>query len=127
MDDDTQISTPKRIGQLPGPLARRIHQTKARCQYEDVKERIREGVNKCRVRDGFPPYTPSRFGLKLKPYMDGVKLMPQKLMRLYRLEGNCREAERCGFGYSKSFECAMTEARKESTKEGARAQMQLFF
>lgn len=110
MSDDT--STAKRFGQLGSPLARKRAQAKARGEYEDVKERIRERVNECRKRDGFAPYTPSRFGLRLKPYLAGIELMPNKLMLLYRLEGNCREAAHTGFGYSKSFECAMNEARK---------------
>jgi hypothetical protein len=104
-------STPKRIGDLSSPLLRKQAQTKARHELEHVKEQIREGVNRARTQAGFTPYTPARFAVRLKPYMAGAELMPRKLQRAYRLLGNCREAERSGFGFSKSFEVEMNNAR----------------
>ena len=94
---DTDTSTPKRFGELPGPLRRRQAQVAARSEREEVCERMRSIINLERKRDGLTGYSPIAFNVRLKPYL-GPGNARQRLQRLYKFEGDCREVVHSGFG-----------------------------
>ena len=109
--NDFPETRPVRIGAVPGFLQRRKDQVLARSEWEEVKERMRSIINESRAQGNFRPYSPGHFAARIKPYC-GNGNARQRLSRLYKLEGDCREAAHTGFGYSKCFEVELRKAKK---------------
>ena len=107
--NDFPETQPTRIGSVPFDY--RKAQIKARSEWEEVKERMRTIINESRVQGGFNPYSAGHFAARIRVYT-GTGNARQRLQRLYKLEGDCREAHHTGFGYSKCFEVELKKAKK---------------
>lgn len=107
--NDFPESTPTRISHVPFDY--RKAQIKARSEWEEVKERMRTIINESRAQGGFKPYSAGHFAARIRIYT-GTGNAQQRLQRLYKLEGACREGNQTGFGYSKCFEVELKKAKK---------------